>query len=61
MLEEGDRLGALHQNAAHVGHIEAAAGVAVYRCSATILAGYSMGISHPPKSTIAAPAAVWTS
>ena len=32
----------------------------VYRCSATMSVGYLMGISHPPKSTMVAPAATWT-
>ena len=33
----------------------------VYRCSATIPVGYWTGISHPPKSTMEAPAATWIS
>ena len=33
----------------------------VYRCSATMPVGYCIGISHPPKSTISAPAATWAS
>ena len=33
----------------------------VYRCSAMMPDGYWMGISHPPKSTMVAPAETCTS
>ena len=50
MLEEGDRLGALHQNAAHVGHIEEAAGVAGIQMLGDDLGGVLHG--HLPSTEI---------